>query len=233
MASKKRVDSPEQEVPTNEKTGSVIPVFDFIFGLLDRIFKNADGSVMAARVAVLVVLFIMALIWFKGEAWAQIYKQSRFETYAEIISIDKDKRFDTTVLEQLQIVHVSSNADFSAVYNFRPKNFNYFVDMTAYEGKLPETIDPKNLGGFPIDKTSEEYQKHLAGANYESSVNFVYLPTTQDENSIKFMYSCPYFNLDNVYSGAVAMYWYETPKYSKERLQTICGQASRAIGRTR
>lgn len=175
----------------------------------------------------------MALIWFKGESLTQIYKQSRFEAYAEIISVDKDKRFETTVLEQLQIVHVSSGADFSAVYNFRPRNFNYFVDMTAYEGKLPESIDPKNLGGFPIDKTSDEYQKHLAGANYISNTDFIYLPTTSEENSIKFMYSCPYFNLDNVYSGTVAMYWYDIPKYSEMRLQAICGQASRAIGRTR
>ena len=217
-----------------DKSSVTLPVFDFIFGLLDRIFKDgATGKVMASRVMVIIVLFIMALIWFKGESWAHIYKQSRFETYAEVISVDKDKRFESTALEQLQIVHVSSNADFSAVYNFRPKNFNYFVDMSAYEGKLPDTIDPKNLGGFPIDKTSEEYQKHLTGANYISKTDFVYLPTVYDENSIKFMYSCPYFNLDNVYSGTVAMYWYVNPKYAESRLQAICGQASRAIGRTR
>lgn len=218
--------------PEQKNTG--IPIFDFIFGLLDRVFKdNATGKILASRVVVLIVLFSMGIIWTKGDQIMNIYKESRYETYAEVMQKDKDARFDTVALEQLQIVHVSSGADFSAVYSFRPKNFNYFVDLVAYEGQLPASVDPKNLGGFPIDKTSAEYSKHLSGANFNSETEFKYLPTTGHEEDVKYMLSCPYFNMDNVYSGTVAMYWFKKPVHSEEKLGAICGQAVRALGRAR
>ncbi|ADG36199.1 t holin lysis mediator [Acinetobacter phage Acj61] len=220
------------QTPEQKNTG--IPVFDFIFGLLDRIFKdNATGKILASRVVVLIVLFAMGIIWTKGDQYLALYKESRYETYAAIMQKDKDARFETVALEQLQIVHVSSGADFSAVYSFRPKNFNYFVDLIAYEGQLPASVDPKNLGGFPIDKTSNEYSKHLSGSSFSSENEFKYLPTTDHEVGVKYMYSCPYFNMDNVYSGTVAMYWFSKPVHSEEKLSAICGQAVRALGRAR
>lgn len=224
----------EKENKPQQNQTSGMPITDVIFGLLDRLFKdNATGKVLASRVATVVVLFILAFVWVKGEQLMTVYKESRYETYAEVMQKDKDARFDTVALEQLQIVHVSSGADFSAVYSFRPKNFNYFVDLVAYEGQLPASVDPKNLGGFPIDKTSTEYSKHLSGANFNSETEFKYLPTTGHEEDIKYMLSCPYFNMDNVYSGTVAMYWFKKPVHSEEKLGAICGQAVRALGRAR
>ena len=224
----------EKENKPQQNQTSGLPITDVIFGLLDRLFKdNATGKVLASRVATVVVLFILAFVWTKGDQIMNIYKESRYETYAEVMQKDKDARFDTVALEQLQIVHVSSGADFSAVYSFRPKNFNYFVDLVAYEGQLPASVDPKNLGGFPIDKTSAEYSKHLSGANFNSETEFKYLSTTGHEEDIKYMLSCPYFNMDNVYSGTVAMYWFKKPVHSEEQLGAICGQAVRALGRAR
>ena len=163
----------EKENKPQQTQTSGMPITDVIFGLLDRLFKdNATGKVLASRVATVDVLFVLAFVWVKGEQLMTVYKESRYETYAEVMQKDKDARFDTVALEQLQIVHVSSGADFSAVYSFRPKNFNYFVDLVAYEGQLPASVDPKNLGGFPIDKTSSEYSKHLSGANFSSETVF-------------------------------------------------------------
>lgn len=221
-----------QKQPENQSTG--LPIFDALFGLLDRLFKdNATGQLLASRVATVIILFLMAFVWVKGDAIMQLYKESSYEKYSELMQKDKDKRFEVVSMEQLQIVHVASDADFSAVYAFRPKNFNYFVDMVAYEGKLPESVDPKNLGGFPIDKTANEYSKHLSGASFVSESEFNYLPTTEENKYVKYMMSCPYFNLDNVYSGTVAMYWYTKPKHDEIKLQAICGQAVRALGRVR
>ncbi|ADG60145.1 holin [Acinetobacter phage Acj9] len=205
-----------------------------MFGLLDRLFKdNATGKVLASRVMVLIVLFAMGLIWVKGDALAQVYRESSFENYSNILQKEKDKRFDSVIQEQLQIVHVASGADFSAVYVFRPKNLNYFVDLEVYEGKIPESVDPKNMGGFPVDKTSLEYTNHLAGRSFGSEEEFIYLPTTDDNKAVAYMYSCPYFNLDNIYSGTVAMYWETRPRDTKKRLDAVCNQAARAIGRAK
>lgn len=223
----------EQESTAPPQTSS-IPIIDLVLGILDRIFKdNATGKVMASRVAVIIILFSMMLIWFKGEEYMQLYKESRYESYSKILQKNRDQAFDTAALEQLQIVHVSSNADFSAVYSFRPKNLNYFVDLVAYEGKLPDIVDEKNLGGFPVDKTSQEYQTHLTGAHFQSFDEFVFLPTKQHNSGLKYMYSCPYFNMDNIYSGTVSMYWYNNPVLDEKRLSQICAQAARTLGRTR
>lgn len=223
-----------QQLP-EKTTASAIPLFDFLFGVMDRLFKdNATGKVLVSRVLVMIVLFIMLLVWFKWDLITTAYKESRYETYAKIIQKNRDQQFDTSALEQLQIAHVSSGAEFSAIYSFRPRNLNYFVDLVAYEGRLPQTVDEKNLGGFPVDKTSAEYQIHLSGASFETGDTFAFLPTKQKEKDIKYMYSCPYFNLDNVYAGSISLYWYtEVPTIERTRLAAICGQAARALGRAR
>lgn len=221
----------KQEKEENNKTG--IPIFDVLFGLLDRLFKGADGKILASRVATLIVIFVMAIIWIKGDQIIQAYKESSYENFTAMVQADRDKRFNVAIQEQLQIVHVSSGADFSAVYVFRPKNLNYFVDLEVYEGKIPVSVDPRNMGGFPVNKTSREYITHLGGEYFDSGDTFVYLPTTAHNKGVSYMYSCPYFNLDNIYSGTIAMYWEKMPDLTNKMLGPICNQASRAIGRSR
>lgn len=218
----------------NNSEKPTLPIFDFIFGLLDRLFKDgATGKVLASRVVVVVILFSMTFIWFKGDVIANAYQASRFDEYERVVNAEKDKRFDIVIQEQLQIVHVAAHSDFSAVYIFRPKNLNYFVDLEVYEGKIPDSVDPKNMGGFPVDKTSDEYLSHLSGRSFESDSQFVFLPTTEDDKKVAYMYSCPYFNLGNIYSGSIAMYWFKDPGQKKGQLDAICNQAARAIGRSR
>lgn len=206
---------------------------DFLFGILDRLFKDASGKILFSRLLSLIVLFLMGLIWYKGDAIAHVYTESKYETYDKILQQDRDSKFESAALEQLQIVHVSSNADFSAVYSFRPKNLNYFVDLIAYEGRLPQIVSEKNLAGYPVDKTSNEYSTHLRGAYFSSFEEFTFLPSKKKTDEVKFMYSCPYFNLDNVYAGTVSMYWFSKPDLNQERLAAICGQAARTLGRAR
>lgn len=224
----------ENQNKPQESQSTGLPVADVAFGLLDRLFKdNATGKVLASRVAVVVILFALSLIWVKGDAITQSYKESRYDTYSIVLQKEKDKRFDIVIQEQLQLVHVASGADFSSVYVFRPKNLNYFVDLEVYEGQIPSSVDPKNMGGFPVDKTSNEYLNHLAGRSFTSESEFMYLPTTEDDKAVGYMYSCPYFNLDNIYSGSISMYWAEKPRDTKKRLDAICNQAARAIGRAK
>lgn len=211
------------------------PITDILFGVLDRLFKdNASGKVLFSRVLVVIILFALVFVWYKSESLMAAYVDSTYEKYDKLIESDRNAKFDNTALEQLQIVHISSGADFSAVYNFRPKNLNYFVDLIAYEGQLPSTLNPKNLGGYPIDKTTAEYSTHLSGRYFWSEKEFVFLPTKKKPPEISYMFSCPYFNLDNVYSGTVEMYWFnKRPALGTDRLTSICGQAVRALGRAK
>lgn len=210
-----------------------ISIVDLVLGVLDRLFRDTAGRVPFTRILSVIVLFVMGLIWYRGPELLSIYKESRYEAYAETLQKAADEKFDKTAQEQVQIVHVSSGADFSAVYAFRPVNKNFFVDMVAYQGVLPPTVNELNLGGYPIDKTSAEYINHVNGEYFESSTESIFLPTKK-KTEFKYMFSCPYFNLENNYAGNISLMWYhDKPVYSYARLQAICGQAGRMIGRSR
>lgn len=210
-----------------------ISIVDLVFGVLDRLFRDTTGKVPFTRILSVILLFIMGLIWYKGPELMTLYKESRYEAYSALLRKAADDKFEKTAKEQVQIVHVSSGADFTAVYAFRPINKNFFVDMVAYEGVLPSTVNELNLGGYPIDKTSKEYISHLNGEYFQSSTESIFLPTKK-KTDFNYMFSCPYFNLDNGYAGNISMMWYTVaPDHSYERLQQMCGQAGRMIGRSR
>lgn len=208
---------------------------DILFGVLDRLFKdNATGKLLASRVVVVILLFLMALVWYKGDTALAYYKDSSYEAYSEVIQKERNSKFESSALEQLQIIHISSGADFSAIYSFRPKNLNYFVDLIAYEGKLPSTLSEKSLAGFPVDKTTNEYSTHLGGRPFTSKNQFAFLPTKKPTPELNFMLSCPFFNLDNIYAGTITMYWYKGSLILEEsRLEALCNQAARTLGRAR
>lgn len=210
---------------------------ELLLGILDKLFKDdSSGKLLFSRVVALIVVFLILFVWYKGEGIMNIYRESRYSQYTEILNQEKEAKFTTVTQEQLQYVYISSGADFVSIYTFRPKNLNYFVDILTYQGKLPEELDPKNLGGFPIDKGSQEYQSESTGGYYSSTNNFPFLPSKdKSPKQIGYMFGCPYFNLDNIYSGSIEMYWYHSgkPDIDMSRLSEICGQASRSLGRAK
>lgn len=221
-----------QDQINNPSSGNNI--IDGFFGLLDRLFRDANGKTLMQRVLVLASLFLMALVWVKGDIIIQAYKDSRYDTYSKLVDTERNNKFEYTAKDQIQILQGSSKADLAAIYSFRPKDMNYFVDMVTYQGMLPQVVDPKNLGGYPIDKQSQEYNEHITGSSFTSTTDFVYLPTKEKANQIKYMYSCPLFNLENVYSGSIEMYWYNNvPVNEDKKLFLICNQVARVLGRVR
>lgn len=189
---------------------------------------------LAIKLTFIVFMFFMILVWYKWDDVFELMKYNHTQQNA-VQEIDTAKKFESASVEQLQIVHRVTGADFSAVFSFRPKNLNYFVDVIAYEGKLPAALDPKNMGGVGIDKTSDEYIKHVSGLPYISNVASAYLPKEKDDViPVMYTFSCPYFNLDNNYSGSVLMEWYKKkPDITEPRLISVCGNASRILGRIR
>lgn len=215
----------------NEDQDVRLSLVDKAISLLTEIktFKQ-----LAIKLTFIIVMFFMVMVWYKWDDVFALMKISHTQQHAEQ-EIDTAKKFETASIEQLEIAHRVTGADFSAVFSFRPKNLNYFVDMVAYEGRLPPPLDPKNLGGVGIDKGNEEYIRHVSGLPYISNVASDYLPKQKDDIiTVAYTFSCPYFNLDNYYSGSVLMEWYKKkPEITETRLIIVCSQASRILGRIR
>lgn len=204
---------------------------DFILSLLTALFKDADGKLILWRLIGIIIVCSGAFLWYARLEMFNLYKETRFDAYTQAIKSAREKNYLHAAEEQLEIVHVSSGSEFSGVIEFRPKGLNYFFDLIAYEGILPEELNSKNLGGYPIDKTTEEYNLHINGEYYVS--NEIFRLPTRDQIQGKHLFSCPIFNLDNEYSGSIFMMWSEKPVYAYRRLNFICGEAARTLGRAK
>ncbi|QPI13858.1 holin lysis mediator [Serratia phage 4S] len=205
----------------------------FLSNILSLIFDSQSTAQMFAKTAIVIVLFFGCFVWLKWDSISQTYTNSRYEAFQQLETEKKNKKFEIAAAEQISIVHSTSGADFSAVYSLRPTNHNYFVDMVAYEGRLPEVIDPKVLGGYPVDKTSEEYVAHLNGRYFNSTSEFKFIPSKKKVTEYHFMFSCPYFSLDNYYAGSISLMWEQRPNIELSRLESLCGQSGRILGRIR
>lgn len=203
--------------------------------ILRSIFTTRSTELLVLRVFAAIIIALTALVLYSKNELFEMYKQSKYDSYAYAIQAERERSFENAAQEQLQIVHVSTESDFSAVFSFRPRNLNYFVDLVAYEGKLPAKVNEKNLGGFPINKTSDEYRRHLLGKSFVSTSEFQYIPTKDKRlrDEFQYMYSCPIFNLDNVYSGTITLAWKKKPDASVDNLDTLCFQSARTLGRIR
>lgn len=205
--------------------------------VIDRITSFITGirtwKQLFIKLIFIIILFSMAIVWYKWDDVFSVLKTTSTTIDSQAVEIERAKKFESASQEQLDVIHLSTGADFSAIFVFRPKNINYFVDIIAYEGRLPYEVDPKNLGGYPIDKTSEEYNKHINGLYYISTVASPYLPT-KEYVEVAYTFSCPYFNLENYYSGSILMEWYKKkPVVTDTRLMVVCNQAARILGRIR
>lgn len=50
-------------------------IFDILFGVLDCLFKdNVIGKVFVFWVVVVIFLFIMVIVWYRGDSFFEYYK---------------------------------------------------------------------------------------------------------------------------------------------------------------
>ena len=208
-------------------------IFDNVLKLIDKLFLDASGRILLERIVVIIILFIMALIWTKIDVISHTYKEARYENYAKIEKEQRNKNFEASAREHSQILYTSSKADLVAIYSYKPSGVNNFSELIAYQGKLPQHVDIESANEMPIDKSSRQYIEHMTGLTYQSDIEFPNLPIPQYID-VRYMYSCPFFNVDNVYSGSIEFYWLEAPEMDKareERLFAICHHTARALGR--
>lgn len=208
-----------------------------IVEILDKVFKDASGRVLLERVVACVLIITIFLAYSKLDIILAYLKESRYEEYKKIVADKSEMDFATIATEQVQIIHVQSKADFSAIYAFRPKDLNYFSDIIASQGEAPSFIDKRliNGEGRPIDKSSVQYARHLTGNTFVSGEEFIFISSEKDHtDEVNYMYSCPYFNSGNVYSGSIELYYKsKPPEYDEKRLFSICNHAGRVLGRAR
>ena len=209
-------------------------IIELIFGIFDRVVNDDNNTSKLSRIAIMAILFFGSFIYMNWGDIKTTYKETRYENYHIIEQKKREDTYTDIAKQQLQILHISSKADLSLVYDYKPPNKFYYYDVVAYEGTLPSGITNTSveLVGVPIIKTSLEYTTHLMGRPFKSFDVPMFLPISNSE--FEYLYSCPIFNSHNVYSGNISMLWIEKPEdLNEDHLFTLCFQSSRILGRAK
>lgn len=151
--------------------------------------------------------------------------------------------FPSVAREKSMMLFSQTGADAVFVMKYKPEAINDYQNIIAWEGNKP--IDQYDLGDKAVDKTSELYRRHLDGFNYSFTISTpakssYYGKSFPVLKNIKFsfVYTCPYFNLNNIYSGYIGMGWENIPvepqdmEGFKEYLSKLCDPQRRALGRS-
>jgi len=210
-------------------------LMELIFGLFDRLTVAKDGRSRFFNFLTMLMIFFIVFTVYQWDEIKTLYKETRYEVFVEAIAFERSQSFIQSAQQQLQILYVNSGADLTVVYEYYPPDKHYFYSAVFFEGMLPEGKDIEVLKSIPIDKTSSEYITHLNGLPYSSFDTFKFFPHELG-NSFAYVYSCPIFNLGNIYSGSVSMVWYESPDITEQKLKDLhamCFQSARVLGRAK
>lgn len=210
-------------------------LMELVFGLFDRLTVAKDGRSRVFNLLTLLMIFFIVFTVYQWDEIKSLYKETRYEVFIEAISFERNQAYLQTVQQQLQILYANSGADLTLVYEYYPPNHHYFYNAVFYEGKLPDGVKLESMKAIPVDKTSNEYITHLNGLNYDSNEAFKFFPPELTKD-FKYIFSCPIFNLSNVYSGNVTMVWYNEPELDEKKINDLrakCFQSARVLGRAK
>lgn len=153
----------------------------------------------------------------------------------------REAKFPEVATEKAQALYLQTRADAVFVYKYEPTAVNDYQKIIYWESAIPLPKEDYELK--PVDKTSNLYMEQLAGINYvvsspEERVYFKGSDIPAFKNvELSYVYTCPFFNLDNIYSGYIGIAWREIPadKEHMEDLENylyrVCSTPARALGR--
>lgn len=210
-----------------------------VLEVIQKLLSSENTKLLMTRAAVVVILAFVFLVWINHEKIVSGFLDTRLENVLTTLEQKRDERYQQVVREQVQSSYALIQPDSVWVMSYRPININNFLDMVYYEGRLPNGKTHSDFQGITVNKISKEYQTHILGSNYNQvgPYGFVY----QMDFDVTYRYSCPIYNLKNIYAGVIVYLWYDTEPYTdradrdsfEERLSIFCGQSSRSIGRAK
>lgn len=155
-----------------------------------------------------------------------------------IASLEQERlgRVQVVAKERVSLIYGQVYADVVYVSTYQPKQQNDYLEVIAREGEAGEpSLDMRTK--LIVRKTSKMYLTHLASRNYtfDASIDdydaLVFNSTKMQEGGIEFLYTCPVYSLDNIYSGHIGIGYRKKPDLPQEFLESVCVPNARAIGR--
>lgn len=203
-----------------------------------------DPTTFLKRILTILLSFILWIVITNTSEVLSYLKTFSTSSVLKDLQEQRVNNFPSVAREKAMMLFSQTGADGVFVMKYKPESINDYQTIVAWEGNKP--IDPIDLGDKAVDKTSELYRRHLDGFNYYFMVANTAKPTAYYGKSIpmlknikfSFVFTCPYFNLNNIYSGYIGIGWETLPVEQadiegfKEYLSKLCDPQRRALGRS-
>lgn len=203
-----------------------------------------DPATLLKRVGTIALTVIVYFLINNTAEIASYLKVFSATSVIEDLQEQRIKNFPTIAREKSMILYAQTKADVVFVVKYKPDAINDYQNIISWQGNMP--VENVDLEDKAVDKTSELYRTQLDGFTYlldntnkPASIRYSGedIPTFKN-GSFKFVFTCPYFSLSNIYSGYIAMAWKERPVEESDRdkfaeyLKRLCFPQSRALGRS-
>lgn len=212
--------------------------------LLTLLLQEAkDPAALLKRVLTILVSVIVFLFITNTSEVLSFLKTFSTSAVLQDVRQQRQNNFPNIAREKSMILFSQTRADAVFVVKYKPEAINDYQDIVAWESNAQ--VDKSDLTNKPVDKTSNLYRKQLEGFNYvveqpqTNYNNYRGLDIPPFKNVVfNYIYTCPYFNLDNIYAGYIGIAWKERPVSQddldgfNEYLAKLCSPQQRAIGRS-
>lgn len=216
---------------------------DKFLQLMTMLFNETkDPSTFLKRLLTLLVgVIIYLFLMYTSEVMSFI---KTFSTSAVLEQVQEQRiyAFPTLAREKSMILYSQTHADAVFVVKYKPESINDYQTIVAWEGNAQ--LDKSDMADKAVNKTSNFYRTQLDGFNFEvrpvenqrGYYSNIFVPTFKNVD-FDYIYTCPVFNLNNIYSGYIAIAWEKIPIDNedipgfRDYLAKLCGPQQRALGR--
>lgn len=219
---------------------------DILSALLDTLFTHIKDAKSLALYSVTMFIALLSFLVITNQSDLLTFTRNfSRSTIIEQVLAERVASYPKFAKERASMLYAQSNADAVFIAEYKPKFVNNYQDIIAWEGGV--TVNPANMLNNVLDKTSLVYHQHVIGHNvayaFTSNVswsadNFLTSGREYKTIGIKYLYTCPIFDLDNSYSGYVGIGYTSNPYTNMEEkimleeyLERVCDPHARALGR--
>lgn len=210
-------------------------VLTYMLKLLSEI---KDPKTFLLRTLTLLVLLFGWTLLENPDALVKVAKEFSREAVIESIELERTSLLPIIAKERVNLIYGQVFADVVYVATYDPKQQNDYLSIIAREGEAgAPSFDMRSK--LVIRKASKMYLEHLSSRNYTLDIalgdkydNLLFNSTRVDEAGIKYLFTCPIYSIDNIYSGHIGIGYKEAPDLlAGGFLESICNPNARAIGR--
>lgn len=221
-----------------------------LMALLNSLFADIkDAKTLALRAA---TIFLAMLSYFIVANQGNIIDYAKNFSRDAILNqakIDTISNYPKKAREVASMLYTQTGADGVFIAEYKPKFINNYEDIIAWEGAL--SVNPSNMMNLVIDRSSKVYQEQMLGHTTDyifdskshatwGSLGFITSGKEYTNVGIKYLYSCPIFDLANSYSGYIGIGYKNIPYNNNDEkallndyLQRVCVPQARSLGRAK